>query len=321
MAQLPAALQSAIDEMTGACERAALARDAQAISESYRLRTGRGERLLTRESEAAAYAAARMPATYAAAHAALSEALLSAGIAPRTLLDCGAGTGAVSWAADDLLALTAVTCLEREDVMRATGQRLMRAGSTALRAARWETCDLTQDAPLPTAELVCEGYMLGELPETMRLPAAARLWDAAEQLAVFIEPGTPQGFANLRAVRDMLLARGAHIAAPCPAGTGACPMTGEDWCHFAVRVQRTQLHRALKGGDAPYEDEKFCYLAAMRGEPENACMSRVLRHPQIAPGRIGVTVCEGGAIAERTFTKKDTQWKQVRKIAAGDRIE
>ena len=286
MAQLPAALQSAIDEMTGACERAALARDAQAISESYRLRTGRGERLLTRESEAAAYAAARMPATYAAAHAALSEALLSAGIAPRTLLDCGAGTGAVSWAADDLLALTAVTCLEREDAMRAAGQRLMRAGSDTLRAARWETCDLTQDAPLPTAELVCEGYMLGELPETMRLPAAARLWDAAEQLAVFIEPGTPQGFANLRAVRDMLLARGAHIAAPCPAGTGACPMTGEDWCHFAVRVQRTQLHRALKGGDAPYEDEKFCYLAAMRGEPENACMSRVLRHPQIAPGRI-----------------------------------
>ena len=321
MAQLPAALQSAIDEMTGTCERAALARDAQAISESYRLRTGRGERLLTRESEAAAYAAARMPATYAAAHAALSEALLSAGIAPRTLLDCGAGTGAVSWAADDLLALTAVTCLEREDAMRATGQRLMRAGSTALRAARWETCDVTQDAPLPQAELVCEGYMLGELPETMRLPAAARLWDAAEQLAVFIEPGTPQGFANPRAVRDMLLARGAHIAAPCPAGTGACPMTGEDWCHFAVRVQRTQLHRALKGGDAPYEDEKFCYLAAMRGEPENACMSRVLRHPQIAPGRIGVTVCEGGAIAERTFTKKDTQWKQVRKIAAGDRIE
>ena len=262
-----------------------------------------------------------MPATYAAAHAALSEALLSAGIAPRTLLDCGAGTGAVSWAADDLLALTAVTCLEREDAMRAAGQRLMRAGSDTLRAARWETCDLTQDAPLPTAELVCEGYMLGELPETMRLPAAARLWDAAEQLAVFIEPGTPQGFANLRAVRDMLLARGAHIAAPCPAGAGACPMTGEDWCHFAVRVQRTQLHRALKGGDAPYEDEKFCYLAAMRGEPENACASRVLRHPQIAPGRIGVTVCEGGAIAERTFTKKDTQWKQVRKIAAGDRIE
>lgn len=320
MAQLPAALLGAIDALAAQCERASLERDAQTISESYRLRTGRGERLLTREGEAAAYAAARMPATYAAAHAALSEALLASGTAPRTLLDCGAGTGAVSWAADDLLALEAVTCLEREDAMRSVGCQLMGAGSGALRAARWETCDLTQDAPLPKAELVCEGYMLGELPEVLRLPVASRLWDAAGQMAVFIEPGTPQGFANLRAVRDMLMERGAHIAAPCPAGAGVCPMAGEDWCHFAVRVQRTQLHRVLKGGDAPYEDEKFCYLAATREAPENACASRVLRHPQIAPGRIGVTACEGGAIAGRTFTKKDPLWKRIRKLAAGDRL-
>ena len=321
MAQLPAALLGAIDALAAQCKRTALARDAQAISESYRLRTGRGERLLTRAGEAVAYAAARMPATYAAAHAALSEVLRSAGVAPRTLLDCGAGTGAVSWAADALLTLSQITCLEREDAMRTTGARLMAAGSEALRAARWETCDLAQDAPLPKAELVCEGYMLGELPKEMRLGVAARLWDAAQQMVVFIEPGTPQGFANLRAVRAMLLARGAHIAAPCPAGTGDCPMAGEDWCHFTVRVQRTQLHRALKGGEAPFEDEKYCYLAATREAPGDACAARVLRHPQIAPGRIGVTVCEGGAIAGRTFTKKDAQWKLVRKLSAGDRID
>ena len=321
MAQLPAALLGAIDALAAQCERTALARDAQAISESYRLRTGHGERLLTRAGEAAAYAAARMPATYASAHAALSEALLASGAAPCTLLDCGAGTGAVSWAADALLALEDVTCLEREEAMRSVGRQLMGAGSGALRAARWETCDLAQDAPLPQAELVCEGYMLGELPESMRLPVAERLWDAAQQMAVFIEPGTPQGFANLRAVRTMLMERGAHISAPCPAGTGDCPMAGEDWCHFTVRVQRTQLHRALKGGEAPFEDEKFCYLAATREAPGNACAARVLRHPQIAPGRIGVTVCEGGAIAGRTFTKKDALWKKARKLSAGDRIE
>lgn len=321
MAQLPSALLGAIDALAAQCERAALARDAQAISESYRLRTGRGERLLTRAGEAVAYAAARMPATYAAAHAALSEALFASGAAPRTLLDCGAGTGAVSWAADALLALEAVTCLEREDAMRSVGRQLMGAGSGALHAARWETCDLAQDAPLPKAELVCEGYMLGELPKEMRRGVAERLWDAAQQMVVFIEPGTPQGFANLRAVRAMLLARGAHIAAPCPAGTGDCPMTEEDWCHFTVRVQRTLLHRTLKGGEAPFEDEKYCYLAATREAPGDACTARVLRHPQIAPGRIGVTVCEGGAIAGRTFTKKDSLWKQVRKLSAGDRID
>lgn len=321
MAQLPAALLGAIDALAGECGRAALSRDAQAISESYRLRTGRGERLLTRAGEAAAYAAARMPATYAAAHVSLSEALRSSGLEPRTLLDCGAGTGAVSWAADALLALEQVTCLEREDAMRGAGEQLMGAGSDALRSAHWTGCDLSEDKPLPRAELVCEGYMLGELPESMRLPVAARLWDAAEQMVVFIEPGTPQGFANLRAVRAMLMERGAHIAAPCPAGVGDCPMAGEDWCHFTVRVQRTQLHRALKGGDAPFEDEKFCYLAAMREMPKDACAARVLRHPQIAPGRIGTTLCEGGRVIERTFTKKDAQWKQVRKLSAGDRVD
>ena len=67
MAQLPSALLGAIDALAAQCERAALARDAQAISESYRLRTGHGERLLTRAGEAVAYAAARLPAPYAAA--------------------------------------------------------------------------------------------------------------------------------------------------------------------------------------------------------------------------------------------------------------
>ena len=90
--------------------------------------------------------------------------------------------------------------------------------------------------------------MLGELEAAMRLPVAEKLWNACEQMLVLIEPGTPQGFANLRAVRAHLAALGAYVAAPCPAGSETCPMTGENWCHFAVRVQRTRLHKALKGG-------------------------------------------------------------------------
>ena len=320
MTAFPQALTRAIDALTNACDRGALTRDAQAISENYRLRTGQGARLLTRESEAAAYAAARMPATYAAAYAALAWTLEASGLAPATLLDCGAGTGAVSWAAAQQLWLTQITCLEREDAMRAVGSRLMQAGEGALSAAQWANWDLGGATALPQAELVCEGYMLGELPQALRLPAAQRIWDAAKQLALFIEPGTPQGFATLRAVRELLTAQGAHVAAPCPAALNACPMAGEDWCHFAVRVQRSQLHKALKGGDAPYEDEKFCYLALMREPPHAACTARVLRHPQIAPGRIGLALCTNQGLAPRTVTKKDPLWKQVRKIRAGDAL-
>ena len=71
MAGFPQELTAALEALLAGENAAQLARDAQAISENYRLRTGQGSRLLTKESEAAAYAAARMPATFAAAQAAL----------------------------------------------------------------------------------------------------------------------------------------------------------------------------------------------------------------------------------------------------------
>ena len=97
-------------------------------------------------------------------------------------------------------------------------------------------------------------------------------------------------------------------------------MAEGDWCHFAVRVQRTRLHKALKGGDAPFEDEKFCYLALTKERPKSVCEARVLRHPQIAPGRIGLTLCTAEGIVGKSVTKKDALWKRVRKIGAGDAL-
>ena len=97
-------------------------------------------------------------------------------------------------------------------------------------------------------------------------------------------------------------------------------MAGNDWCHFAVRVQRTKLHKQLKGGDAPYEDEKFCYLALMKTPPSEPCAARVLRHPLIAPGKITLTLCEGNEKKTRIVTKKDLLWKQARKTGAGDAL-
>lgn len=311
-------LRAALAALTAAYEEDGLRRDAQALSERYRLRTGTGKRLLTGEREAAAYAAARMPATFEAIRAALAWSLDCAGLSPRTLLDCGAGTGAACWAADSLLDLERVTCLEREAAMRAVGRQLMASGSAALCGADWRDADITADAPLPRAELVIEGYMLGELAAEARIPAARRMLDAAQQMAVFIEPGTPQGFENLRAVRRALTAEGAYVAAPCPAGCAACPMEAEDWCHFAVRVQRSRLQKSLKGGEAPFEDEKFAYLALTREMPAQSCTSRVLRHPQIAPGRITLTLCGAEGRTQRAVTKKDPLWKRARKIGAGD---
>lgn len=318
MAAMPNELQAALEHVTASYDNMRLEKDARIISENYRMRTGQGNRLLTRESEAAAYAASRMPATYAAAYTALEAALEAAQASFHTLLDCGAGTGAATWAAASLLELDEITCLEREEAMRSIGMQLMRGGR--LEQAKWESWDLTDSKALPRAELVVEGYMLGELREDMRLSAAGKMWDAAEKMLLLIEPGTPQGFANLAAVRAELAAQGAYVAAPCPAGTNRCPMAEGDWCHFAVRVQRTRLHKALKGGDAPFEDEKFAYLALTKTPPCAPCSARVLRHPLIAPGKITLTLCENGEKKLRQVTKKDPLWKRARKIDAGDPV-
>ena len=320
VAGFPQELTLALEALLSGRESAQLERDAKIISENYRMRTGQGSRLLTRESEAAAYAAARMPATFAAAHEAMAQSLEASGLAPRTLMDCGAGTGAAAWAAAQLLELEEITCLEREDAMRSVGSALMRAGDGALASAKWASCDLAAPGALPGAELVVEGYMLGELSESMRMPVAEKLWHACTQMLVLIEPGTPQGFANLAAVRAHLALLGAHVAAPCPAGSKRCPMEEGDWCHFSVRVQRSRLHKALKGGEAPYEDEKYAYLALTREVPKAACTARVLRHPLIAPGRIVLTLCEDGEKKQRIVTKKDAIWKRARKIGAGDAL-
>ena len=317
---MDARLEQALSALLAKHEAAALTRDAQHISENYRLRTGAGKRLLTREGEAAAYAASRMPATYAAAQTALGWALDCSGAEIATLLDCGAGTGAATWAADGLLKLESVTCLEREAAMRAVGSTLMRAGEGALANADWQEWDAIAGGALPEADLVCEGYMLGELEKKHRIGAARRMLASAKKMVLFIEPGTPQGFANLAAVRRELAGDGVYVAAPCPGGAQGCPMAGEDWCHFTVRVQRTRLHKQLKGGEAPYEDEKFCFLALVKEPPKAPCAARVLRHPQIAPGRITLTLCEGGALRTRVVTKKDPLWKQARKIGAGDTV-
>ncbi|MBP3523506.1 MAG: rRNA methyltransferase, partial [Clostridia bacterium] len=80
MAGFPQELTAALEALLAGESAAQLALDAQTISENYRLRTGQGSRLLTKEREAAAYAASRMPATFAAAQAALQQAMNASGL-------------------------------------------------------------------------------------------------------------------------------------------------------------------------------------------------------------------------------------------------
>lgn len=312
--ELPIELRLLLEEQAGAFPLKQLTAAAAKMSEKYRSETGAS---ISGSVETCAYAVVRMPATYGAASAALEQAAKRFDGEISTMLDVGAGTGAVCWTAAEIFPdIEYATCLERDKNMSEIGEKLMKSGGFPC-GYEWKSFDLTSGEIPPKAQLVTASYVLNELEQKRRAETVKKLWNAAEKLLVIIEPGTPKGFANLLEIRSNLIDLGAHIIAPCPSD-GKCPLPPDDWCHFSARIARTKLHKQLKGGDAPYEDEKFCYVAAIRGNAEPAD-ARIVRHPKIESGKITLEICTESGIAQKIVTKKDgAAFKQARKANWGD---
>lgn len=290
---------------------------AQNVSKKYRENTGKGNKIITSNSEAIAYAISRMPATYCAVYSSLSQTLKKYKNEIKTVYDIGAGTGSATWAIQELLQPQKITCLEYEKEMLKIGERLMKKTETK---ASWEQFDITKDCFQEKADLVISSYMLNELEESSRKNAIQKMWEATSGLLLLIEPGTPKGFKHILEAREILLQQNANIVAPCT-HNGKCEISQDDWCSFYVRVARSGIHRQAKNGTLGYEDEKFSYIAFSRELTFENGQARILRHPQIGQGHVKVKVCTQNGIQEKTFTKKDKEvYKKVRKLDAGECI-
>jgi ribosomal protein RSM22 (predicted rRNA methylase) len=305
---LPPDLRLALAAELASAKSKALAGRVGELSARYRdAEPERARPFVRSEQDAMAYAAYRLPATFAAVYAALT-ALRSAALElqPTSFLDIGAGPGTALWAAVQVWpALRWATLLERNATMIAMGQRLARQAATqTLREATWRRTDIVAgEWGAETSDLVVAAYLLGELPPAERDAAVARLWAHAGGAVIVVEPGTPRGFDVVRRARALLIAGGATIAAPCP-HDDACPMPEGDWCHFAQRLSRTPLHRGVKAGTLSFEDEKFSYVAATRGSVGRRA-PRVLRHPQTRKGHVVFELCTPAGLQRRTVSRKD----------------
>jgi ribosomal protein RSM22 (predicted rRNA methylase) len=176
--------------------------------------------------------------------------------------------------------------------------------------------DLRTVPKLDPHELVVCSYVLNELNGLEQFRVLDAAWAAASRALLVVEPGTPEGFARIREMRRWLVEAGAAIAAPCPHDQ-QCPMEVPDWCHFAVRVERTRLHRLAKGGELGFEDEKFSYVLAVR-VPSGSRAPRILRHPRVEAGRIQLSLCGSEGLTSLTVTKRDkVAWRAARKASWG----
>ena len=317
---LPSELREAIENTVSGRSPAELKKAVSAISDRYRNDSGKGKKLVTANSDADVYAVFRFPATFGAVYDALGYTLeLYEGSSIKSVIDVGAGSGAATWACDMRLDLSSVRCLEREPSMRRTGEKLLEVSSSLNNKVAYENFDLLKDVIAGKADLVMSSYVLNELEIDAAVSSAVKMWEATEGLMLIIEPGTPAGFAVIRRIREEILKLGGHIVAPCP-HEGACRLAADDWCHFTCRVQRSKLHKLVKEGDVPYEDEKYAYAAFSRTPSKKASM-RVLRHPYITKGQIELQVCTEGENKAVTVRKRDGElFKKARKCKQGDSL-
>lgn len=318
---LPLPLARAIEARLEGRLQAPLRERAQRLSDNYRARRSTREAIRD-EDDALAYALTRMPATYAAISAVLGRlAEEQPGFAPRRLLDVGCGLGAAASAAREVWpSLANVTLLDRSAAFLALARALMAEyADTPLQEAQTVEADLARlgrpdDAPF---DLVVVGYALTEIGDAALPAVVDALWALTSGALTIVEPGTPRDHARLMAVRERLIALGAAVLAPCP-HAAPCPMAAPDWCHFTVRLPRSRAHKLLKGAEAPFEDEKFAYLAVARGGGPSA-PTRVIGPPRANKAGMSLKLCTEKGICDSFIPKRDKpRYEKIRKKDWGD---
>jgi ribosomal protein RSM22 (predicted rRNA methylase) len=286
---LPAELKAALDAKLEGVSRNDAAGRAASISQTYR--DGGGSGAIRSETDALAYALARMPATYAAVIASLNALIeIRPDFAPTSLLDVGAGPGTATWAAAETFStLHDFVLLDANDALRTLAVDLARK-SVRLRGMTYEPGQARSlVAHADAADLVVASYMVGEIGDAERETLAGLLWTKTRDTLLVVEPGTPAGYARIIALRAQLIADGAHVTAPCPHDE-KCPLSAPDWCHFTQRLRRSRAHKQLKGADLPFEDEKFAYVALTR-TPVATHPARVLAQPDVSKVEVTAKLC------------------------------
>lgn len=292
---LPAELKAALDGRLRGFSRNDAAERSASISKTYR--DGGGSGAIRSETDALAYALARMPATYAAVTASLNALVeIRPDFAPTTLLDIGAGPGTATWAAmETFSSLQGFALLDANEALRTLALNLF-SDSFRLREVAYERGEaIAALAKADAADLVVASYMINEIGDAAQKTLAGLMWQKTNDTLLVVEPGTPAGYARILALRERLIALGAHVIAPCP-HDNQCPLTAPDWCHFTQRLQRSRAHKQVKGAELPYEDEKFVYAALTR-TPIAKRPSRVLAQPDVSKVEITAKLCSPDGLA------------------------
>lgn len=253
-------------------------------------------------SQAIAYAQARMPATYNVIRYVL-EKFENKGESFSEVLDVGAGVGTLKIALQDCE--IDYEAVEKSDSMRKIFREL-----NSDKVKIYEE-DFQKFFCKKKYQAVFASYFVNEMKDKNK--ALKKIFSLAEQYVFIIEPGTPNGFKNIIAAKNLANQLGWYPLLPC--ASIECNLKAGDWCHFSIRVPRTKLHTNLKNATLPYEDEKFCYVIFSKKESEFQNNNIIIKRPIKKSGHTVFDVCSKQGIKRIVRTDKLSK-----KLRWGDQI-
>lgn len=206
------------------------------------------------------------PVSYAQSRSLLSELPAR----PRALLDLGSGPGPLAFAGIDAGASETIAA-DRSKPALELARKLAIEASEALGTREW-----SPERPLPegTFDVITMGHVLNELFDGDVQKRAALVEKVLERVKpggslVVMEPALRDTSRALLQVRDVLVAKGYAVRAPC-LFRGACPalVKPSDWCHAERQWRMPALTEALaRSAGLHKESLKMSYLVlAPKGE-------------------------------------------------------
>jgi SAM-dependent methyltransferase len=294
-----------------------------------------GARYLDDDRLLGAYLLFYWPVSYLQARGVLSELPRR----PRSVLDLGSGPGPVAFAALDAGAAEVVAA-DRSARALAAARRLATEAGEPIATREWDPQrrgGLSGLAGSRKLDLVTMGHVVNELfpGEGAATRRAALLEEALDLLApggslVVIEPALRETSRGLLEVRDLLVARGVAVRAPC-LFRGACPalVRPADWCHAERPVDPPPLVDEIgRRAGLRKEAVKMSYLVlAPRGEgwsaPPPGLTFRIVSEPLPSKGRLRYMGCgpegrKGLALQEKDVTPRNRAFEG---LLRGDVVE
>lgn len=280
------------------------------------------------KEEVSAYIGARMPATMAAIGAVLERLceerpLFSA----KSFLDLGSGPGSFLWAfLEKFQTFERGVLWERNPFFLEILDLFLKTGESAVESLKnveivpKNILESHWNEDQELFDLVSLCYVLSEILPKAHHSLLEKAWMKTRDVLILIEPGTPDGFLNIRRARHFLKQQGGFFCAPC-SHQNLCPLENtKDWCHFKIRLKRSVDHKRLKSASLPYEDEKYAYLIVQKTPlHRNSSDGRILKSPLKRRGHVIFDVCTQKGEERFTVSQKTSDlYKEAQKKEWGD---